>query len=713
MKQVAQRPKDGAISVVDVPAPALRPGWVLVANRFSLISAGTERTKIVTGEKNLVQKARERPDLVKKVVDKARVEGVRAAVDAARDRLSALAPIGYSCAGLVVEVGEGVDGLAPGDRVACGGGGWANHAEAVAVPQNLVVPVPSGVRLDDATYATVGAIALHGVRQADAGIGEWVGVIGLGLVGQLAARVLRASGCNVVGVDLDHAAVELARTAGVLAYTRDDAELSEAVRAHTSGLGLDAVLLCASSASPDPLELAVELARDGGRIVVVGETTIAVERAPMYEKELELRMSRSYGPGRYDRDYEERGRDLPAGYVRWTEQRNMQAFLDLVASGRVAPGDLTTHSFLVDDAPDAYRLLTEPGDERPFGVLLEYTAEPDVLRSQPPRPAAKRADAGTPGVALIGAGAFARATLIPALKDAGASLVAVASGGGLSAADVATRFGFERVASSIEEILEDAAVGAVVVATRHGSHAHLAAAALRAGKAVFVEKPLALTLEQLAEIEAALTPESALMVGFNRRFAPLVERLQTELGPRGDLVLSMRVNAGPLPDDHWLHDPEDGGGRLLGEGCHFVDLLATLAGSRAISAHAVAVPQAGRPIECSDSFTADLRFDGAVASLVYSGGGDPHLPKERLEAFGGGVAAVLDDFRVLTVHRNGKNRSWKSAQDKGHRAEIARFVAVARGEAEPPSAASYLDSTRITLALVESLRSGNTVSNTS
>ncbi len=391
MKQVAQRPKDGAISVVDVPTPALRAGWVLVANRFSLISAGTERTKIVTGEKNLLQKARARPDLVKKVVDKARVEGVRAAVDAARDRLSALAPIGYSCSGLVVEVGEGVDRLAPGDRVACGGGGWANHAEAVAVPQNLVVPVPSGVGLDEATYATVGAIALHGVRQADVRIGEWVGVVGLGLVGQLAARVLRASGCNVVGVDLDLVAVELARSAGALAYPRDDAGLSETVRAHTGGLGLDAVLLCASSASSDPLELAVELARDRGRIVVVGETTIAVDRAPMYEKELELRMSRSYGPGRYDRDYEERGRDLPASYVRWTEQRNMQAFLDLVASGRLAPRDLTTHSFPVDAAADAYRLLTEPGDERPFGVLLEYTAEPEALRSRPPRRSSPKA----------------------------------------------------------------------------------------------------------------------------------------------------------------------------------------------------------------------------------------------------------------------------------------------------------------------------------
>ena len=336
MKQVAQRPKDGAVSVVDVPAPALRPGWLLVANRASLISAGTERTKIVTGEKNLLQKARARPDLVKKVVDKARVEGIRSALDTARDRLEALAPIGYSSAGVVLEVGEGVEGIAPGDRVACGGEG-ANHAEILAVPRNLVAPIPEGVSFEDAAYATVGAIALHGVRQAEVGLGDTVGVIGLGLVGQLAARLLAAAGCRVVGIDLDDAAVERVRPVGATAIRRDDASLEPRVHAVTGGLGLDAVLLCASSASSDPLELAVRLARDRGRIVVVGETRIDVDRAPLYEKELELRMSRSYGPGRYDRDYEEHGRDLPAGYVRWTEQRNMQAFLDLVAAGRVEP----------------------------------------------------------------------------------------------------------------------------------------------------------------------------------------------------------------------------------------------------------------------------------------------------------------------------------------------------------------------------------------
>ncbi len=709
MRQLAQTPRDGNIRVIDVPAPTIRPGWLLVANRVSLISAGTERTKVETGEKNLLQKARARPDLVKKVVDRARVEGVGAAISVARDRLAALVPLGYSSAGVVLEVGAGVEGLAPGDRVACGGGGWANHAEIVAVPQNLVVRVPSGVRLDAAAFATVGAIALHGVRQAEVGIGEWVGVVGLGLVGQLATRILFASGCRVVGIDLDDAAVALARSAGVTALGRNDSGLDNAVRSATAGLGLDAVLLCASSSSPDPLELAVRLARDRGRIVVVGETTISVDRAPMYEKELELRMSRSYGPGRYDRDYEERGRDLDPAYVRWTEQRNMQAFLELVAAGKVKPGELTTHRFPIDDAPDAYAALTGKGEgARPFGVLLEYadampTAAPAVPRSTA-RPAAK----GT-GVALIGAGAFARATLIPALEEAGAHLVAVTSESGLTASDVATRFGFERAATSVDEILGDDAVGAVVIATRHPSHASLAAAALRAGKAVLVEKPLALSAEQLQEVEDALTPDSVLMVGFNRRFAPLVERLGVELRGCNDLVLLVRVNAGPLPADHWLHDPEDGGGRLLGEGCHFVDLLATLAGSEALAAHAIATPPPGRPIECSDTFSAHIRFAGGVGTLVYSGGGDPKLPKERIEVFGGGLSAVLDDFRRLEIFRSSKRQTTKSAQDKGHRAEIKRFVDAVNGAAEPPSVASYLDSTWLTLALVRSLRSGAAV----
>ncbi len=704
MKQVAQRPRDGRIAVVEAPAPALRPGWLLVANRCSLISAGTERSKVELGGKNLLEKARARPDLVKKVVDRAWVEGLGATVTLTRERLEALAPLGYSSAGVVLRVGRDVEGLAPGDRVACGGGGFANHAEIVAVPRNLVARIPDSVSFESAAYATVGAIALHGVRRAEAAVGESVGVIGLGLVGQLATRILSAAGCRPVGIDLDPQAVELAVHGGALAFARARPGVEEWVAAATHGLGLDAVLVCAASRSTDPVELAARLARERGRIVVVGDVPIEADRAVLYEKELELRLSRSYGPGRYDRDYEERGRDLPPAYVRWTEQRNLEGFLDLVAARRVDPEQLTTHRFPVERAEEAYALLTDGNGTRPFGILLEYAYEEPAPR---PAPALRPRRAGAPRIGLIGAGSFARANLLPAFKEAGAELAAVASEGGLSATDVAGRFGFEQAANSAEEVFADDAIDAVVVATRHASHAELTAAALRAGKAVFVEKPLALFEEELSEVEAALATGGPLMVGFNRRFAPLVVRLREELASVAAPTLLARVNAGPLAADHWLHDPKEGGGRLIGEGCHFVDLLAHLAGSRAVWVQAAAVPQPERPLECSDAVAATLRFaTGAVGNFLYSGGGDPRLPKERLEAFGGGLAAVLDDLRRLELYRAGRRKVEKGRQDKGHRAQIAHFLAAVRDETEPPPVETYLASTRTTLALVESIRTG-------
>jgi predicted dehydrogenase/threonine dehydrogenase-like Zn-dependent dehydrogenase len=705
VKQVAQRPRDGRIQVVEAALPALRPGWVLVANRFSLISAGTERSKVELGSKSLLGKARARPDLVRKVVDKARVEGIRSALSTAQERLDALSPLGYSSAGVILAIGAAVEGLSPGDRVSCAGGGWANHAEVVAVPRNLVAQVPDGVELSAAAYATVGAIALHGVRQADARLGEHVGVIGLGLVGQLAVRLLATAGAVPLGVDLDDAAVELARRAGTRAFLRDDPGLEQGVMDATRGLGLDAILICAATSSQDPVALAARLARDRARLVIVGEVPVEADRGLLYEKELDLRLSRSYGPGRYDRDYEERGRDLPAGYVRWTEQRNIQAFVDLLASGRLDLAGLTSQRYPIEQADEAYKALSGEAGERCFGVLLEYHYE-QPLEPTPVRSATRR----TPGsvrVGLIGAGAFARGTLLPALREENIELAAVTTEGGLSAADVADRFGFERAVASIDELLREDSIDAVVIVTRHASHAALAAQALRAGKAVFVEKPLALGLEELEQIEEALPLGGPLMVGFNRRFAPLTERLVHELGGIGQLALLARVNAGPLPADHWLHDPELGGGRLLGEGCHFVDLLSHVANAHITSVHAIASPVAERPLECSDNFVATFGLSGgSVGTLLYSGGGDPRLPKERLEAFGGGIAAVLDDFRRLELVRDGKRTLVKSNQDKGHRAEIARFVAAVRGVADAPLADGYLASTRATLALAESLRTG-------
>jgi predicted dehydrogenase len=711
MRQVTQRPRDGQVAVNEVPPPALRPGWVLVANRCSLISAGTERSKIEMGEKNLFQKARSRPDLARKVVERARVEGVGQAIRVARDRLDALAPLGYSSAGVVERVGSGVAGVVPGQRVACAGAGWANHAELVVVPRNLIARLPDGVGFEDAAYATVGAIAMHGVRQAHAALGERVGVIGLGLVGQLAVRVLGAAGCVAVGIDLDPQAVELAQSAGARAFARDAPGLEAMVIAATDGVGLDAVLVCAATRSTDPLELAARLARDRGRLVVVGDVPVEVPRALLYDKELDVRLSRSYGPGRYDRDYEEGGRDLPPGYVRWTEQRNLQAFVDLIGQGRLDPSPLTTHRFHVDQAGEAYEALRAgEGERRAFGVLLDYPApSPAAATTRPPaREKPRHRKAGAVRVGVIGAGAFARATLLPALRKAGAELTTVSTGSGLSAADVAQRFGFRATADDARAILEDPELDAVVIATRHSSHASLAAAALRAGKAVFVEKPLALDEAGAVEIEEALADsDGILMVGFNRRFAPLTERLQEALGAAGGQVISVRVNAGPLPAEHWLNDLQEGGGRLLGEACHFVDLIAHLAPGRIVSVYAYAVPDLERPPEASDSVAALLRFDsGSIGSLVYTGAGHPRLPKERVEAHCGGVSAVIDDFRRLEVFAGAKRTEAKQVQNKGHGRQIERWVAAASGRARAPAPGTYLASTRATLALADSLRTG-------
>lgn len=705
MKQVAQRPRDGRVSVEQVPTPALRPGSVRISVRFSLISTGTERSKIDLGRKNLVAKARARPDLVRKTVDKARSEGIVSTVAVVRDRLAGLSPLGYSIAGVVEAIGLGVEGVAPGDRVAGAGAGWANHASRTVVPKNLVARVPEGVDLADAAYATVGAIAMHGVRQCDARIGERIGVIGLGLVGQLAVRILVAAGCEVWGTDLDPQATSLAGQAGARMYPVGE-DLSEAFSGAAEA-ALDGVIICAASSSSGPVDLACRLLRPRGRIVVVGDVPITADRSLMYEKELELRLSRSYGPGRYSTEYEEHGHDLPAEYVRWTEQRNLQAFLDLIASARIRPSQLTTHRFPVDRAAEAYAIF-ESNDPRPFGVLLEYPKnEPDDVIK--PRKLGPRTGSHGGRIGVLGAGAFARSVVIPGLAKAGATLAAVASEGGLTAADAAERFGFER-ATTTDEILADNRIDGVVITTTHASHATLTAAALRAGKAVFVEKPLALTTAELYEVADALPHGRFLMVGFNRRFAPFVSEATDLLQSSSHRSMAIRVNAGRLPPDHWLHDPLVGGGRLLGEGCHFIDLLMYCMGSRLEAVTAFAQPIGGRPLECSDDFTVALRFaDGSLGTLLYTAEGDARMGKERIEAFAGGQSLVIDDFRRLERYRDGRRSQVKGRQDKGHQHELERFLAACLGHAEPPDPATYFESAQATFAAVESLLNGRPV----
>jgi len=706
VKQVVQAVKGGRTRVAEVAAPTLRPGSVLVRARWSLISAGTERLIIDLAGKSLLGKARSRPDLVKKTIEKVKREGVVATYRAVSGRLSGDVPLGYSAAGEVLAVGEGVVGLAPGDRVACAGAGYANHAEILCVPRNLCARVPEGVDLRTACAATLGAIALHGVRTADARLGETAVVVGLGVLGQLAAQMLRASGARVVAVDRDDGRSALAKRLGADAAVCGDESPAPAVMGLTGGQGADVAIVCAGSDSSEPVALAASLCRRRGVVVVVGAVGMDLDRRTFYERELTLRMSTSYGPGRYDPVYEERGLDYPYAYVRWTEGRNLDAFLDLVAKGSVDLAPLVTHEFAIDDAAAAYELVTGVKREPFLGILLRYEGDARApLRPAPPPRAAARA--GGVRVGLVGAGAFATGVLLPALKaTAGVRLTAVATAGGASADAVRRSFAFDRAAAGADDVVAADDVDAVVVATRHDSHARLVAAALAAGKPCFVEKPLAIRPEELARVVDAMTTKPGVVcVGFNRRFAPAVVALRKSLASRtSPLHARYRINAGAVPATHWTRDPEVGGGRIVGEACHFVDLVSFVAGSSVVRVSAERVGD--------DGAAALLRLaDGSTATIEYVTTGDPSIPKEHIEVHWEGTSHVLDDFRSLARHAGGRRREiWSGSQDKGHAAEIAAFVrAVAKGEASPVPFDEAVAATEATFAVLDSISTGAAV----
>lgn len=709
MKQVVQNARSRDLEVLDVPDPVARPGTVVVRNAASLISAGTERTDIDFARKSVLEKARGRPDLVKQVLDQVRQNGIRPTIEAVLNRLDQPIALGYSCAGVVERIGRGAEEFSVGDRVACAGQGYASHAELVTVPKNLVVPVPDGVSFDAAAYVTLGAIALQGVRVADVRLGESVAVIGLGLLGQLTVQILKAGGCRVMGIDLDPDKVSRALKMGADAAVARGDDPAAAVADFTDGVGVDAVVVTAATASNDPIELAGELCRDRGVVSMVGAVRMDLPRPAFYGKELELRLSRSYGPGRYDPEYEEKGHDYPIGYVRWTERRNMQAFLELVASGGVTPERLHTHRFSVEEAGRAYRIVTGEDDEPFLGILLEYPekpAEPNrVTRLRKPR----RRRRSRPGIGFIGAGSFARSVLLPRFsRGKAADMVGVATATGLSAQTTAKTFGFGYATTDISRLLDDDRLDAVVIATRHDSHADFAARALSAGTAVFVEKPLALSEEELQRVMEAQAESGALLtVGFNRRFSPLARDLKAALPADAPLAINYRINAGAIPADHWIQDPEAGGGRMIGEVCHFIDLAQFITGSEPVEVFAHGLGGPTRALH--DTVAVTLRFaDGSVATVSYFATGDKSLPKERVEVFAGGVAGVLDDFRALTVYRNGKPHETRPRrQEKGYDEEVAAFLGALRDGGEPPIPLRSLEATtRATFAIEESLRTG-------
>ena len=678
MKQLTQKLKDGRLQVIDVPAPRAGSGQILVRNAYSVISAGTEGSTVSTARKSYIGKAKERPEQFRQVVESLSQKGLVQTYRAVMKKLEAHSPLGYSSAGVVVEVGAGVIGFAPGDHVACGGAGYANHAEFVAVPVNLAVKLPAGARLDLAAYNTVGAIALQGIRQADLRLGESCAVIGLGLLGQLSCVMLRASGVRVVGVDILEGAVGVARAHSAdAAYTTAEPGLVEKIVEFSDGSGVDAVIIAAAASSSEPVNLAGRILRKKGRVVIVGRVPTDFEQETYYKKELDLRMSCSYGPGRYDINYEERGSDYPIAYVRWTENRNMQAFQEMLHSGRLDVGFLTTHSFGLDKAPEAYELIL--GRKEPFlGILIEYEAAAPVARrieTSAPRPA------GRINAAFIGAGSYAMNNLLPNLKGE-AVLKGVVTSTGTSGRSVADRYGFEFCSTDDGDVWKDRDINTVFIATRHNSHARYLLRALDEGRNVFVEKPICLTpaeLDEIADKVKALSSRNAmpcLLVGYNRRFSPLTTALKARMGD-GPMAMIYRVNAGAMPADQWMQIPEIGGGRIVGEACHFVDYLTYLNGSLPVEVHATVMEE---PAQLGDNVNINLRFaNGSIGTVSYLAVGSKSLPKEYVEVYKSGVTAVLHDFRQLSVYAAG--RPWTKklvAQDKGQPEMMRRFLAAVR-----------------------------------
>ncbi len=709
MKQIVQSARTGSLELVEVPAPAPGRGQVLVRSCYSVMSPGTDRLGLAFARKSLLGKARSRPDLVRQVARKLRQEGPLPTLRTVVDRLDAPQPLGYSSAGVVEALGEGCQGFAPGDRVACAGAGYASHAELVVVPENLVARVPDGVRLQDAAFSTLGAIALQGVRVAEPTLGEVAAVVGLGLIGQLVVQLLRANGCRVLALDLAPERVKSALDQGArwALSPADDLDVWSAQA--TDGHGADLVVVAASADSSAPLDLAARISRHKGRISMVGALPMELDRRVFYEKELELRMSTSYGPGRYDRSYEEEGLDYPLPYVRWTENRNLQAFLALIAEGSVTPERLAVELLPFEEAVSAYEDLAS-GKKQALAGVFRYAEDPIRERSLAVEARAPRAASDAVGVAFLGAGSYAKAVLLPALKSAGAVRpIDLVTATGPSARRSAERFGFERCGTDPGSALADPDVDLVFVATRHDSHAELAARALRAGKAVWLEKPVGLGPAELEEVLAAARESSGfLAIGYNRRFSSHARALREAFAGRAGapLAIRYRVAAGAPPGGSWILDPEVGGGRLVGEVCHFVDLCLFLVGQLPAGVYA---RRLGRSPEADDSLVTVLDFpDGSTATIEYLARAGPELPKEQIEISGAGKTALCENFRLTRIGPRAAVRGVN--QDKGQARALAEVMAAVRGGQPSPFRLDEIAAvSRATFAMDASARSAERV----
>ncbi len=705
MKQILQNLKNGATELIDKPCPLPARHQLFIKTSSSLVSAGTERMLIDFGKGNYLQKARQQPDKVKMVIDKIKTDGLMPTIDSVFAKLDTPLPLGYCNVGIVAEVGSGLEtGFKVGDRVVSNG----NHAEVVSVSPNLCARVPDAVSDEAATFTVVGAIALQGVRLAQPTLGECFVVTGLGLIGLLAVQILTANGCRVLGIDFDSGKCELARSFGAQTVDLSKGEDPlKAAEAFSLGRGVDGVLITASTKSSEPVMQAAAMCRKRGRIVLVGVTGLELSRTIFYEKELTFQVSCSYGPGRYDPQYEDKAQDYPIAYVRWTEQRNFEAILDLMAAGKIDVGPLTTHRFPIEDAEKAYRMIAD-NTEPYIGIVLTYAPDEVDMRRTIALPVKGEAVApSAPVIGMIGAGGYAGGVLLPAMKKAGgARFATISSSTGVSGTHLGKKFGFAASTTDTESVFSDPAVNTVVITTRHNSHAAMVKKGLAAGKHVFVEKPLCLTLDELTEIEALANerPKLMLMVGFNRRFSPLTVALRQALAAMSEpKAMIMTINAGAIPMDHWTQDLKVGGGRMIGEGCHFIDLLRHVAGCAITSYEVTAMAGKSR-----DSFSVNLGFeDGSIGTVHYLANGTKAYPKERLEVFCGGRILHLDNFNTLKGYgfpkKGFKNvRLWR--QDKGQLEQMqAFFQSIAQGGVAPIGQEELFEVSRVTLELAERL----------
>lgn len=711
MKQLIQNFKSGKLYVDEVPLPSLSEGFVLVENKFSLISAGTERGTVKVAQASLLGKARQRPDLVAQVLQNIRKEGISATLKKVQTKLDSLKALGYSTSGVVLASMDKNNDYKPGDRVACAGQDYASHAEVVSIPQNLVAKIPDNVSFEEASFTTLGAIALQGVRQSEPRLGENVCVIGLGLLGQITCQLLRANGCNVFGIDLSDRLVDLAKQLSAdEAVNRGNKDLIKIGQSFTKGFGFDSVIITAATPSNDPIELAAEILKKKGKVVMVGAVKMDIPRDPhFFRKELDLRMSCSYGPGRYDTSYEEDGADYPYAYVRWTEQRNMDSFLNLISKGQINLKPLITHTFDIDDAEKAFDLVLGKVQEPSIGILLKYGESQGKLKSKVGLPKPKASSEKNVVIGFVGAGSFAQSYLIPNAKSNGGNLHTVVNSRGITSKNVAEKFGFGFASSDHKDVFDQSEVNTVFIATPHNSHASLTTEALTKNKNVFVEKPLAINYEDLQRvIEAKKESTGILMVGFNRRFSGLAKEIKKNISKLKEPVLmSFRVNAGLIPKDHWIQKKEVGGGRVIGEMCHFFDLMQYFTDSKPIRVMAESLQIDNTQHSNQDNISVTIRFEnGSVGNLIYTANGDVSLPKERLEIFCGGTVSIINDFSSGSVCANGKEKKIKLS-GKGHREEVRAFMdAIESGGNDPIPFDSIVATTLVSFKVLESLSTG-------